>query len=215
MNPRSFRKGQQLKSERSGGPIKSDLGPGGRLLLMTVDVSHAHQPQLTATHQERHSASVDFMVSSPSTCSAVFRFAPVSLGMWHTGSSAAQTELYPILSLSLPSAGFTLFKGETFKPRHVASPKSRLATHSYYFSKPSPPPFFLLHFQALFSSSRHPNRRNTRSHFLPSLRAHTPEGLIRPREKKGKEGKHNETGREVERKGREGKGEETGSGEGG
>lgn len=184
---------------------------------MTVDVSHAHQPLPTATHQERHSASVDFIVLSSSTCSAVFLFAPVSLGMWHTGSSAAQTELYPILSFSLPSARFTLFKGETFKPRHVASHKSRLATHSYYFSKPSPPPFFLLPFQALFSSSRHPNRHNTRSHFLPSLRAHThtPEGLIGPREKKGKEGKHNETGREVERKGREGKGEEAGSGEGG
>lgn len=53
---------------------------------------------------------------------AVFHFtAEESLNVRYTASSAAKTEFYPILSISLPSARFTLFKAETFKPRHVAS----------------------------------------------------------------------------------------------
>lgn len=179
--------------------------PKERLLLVRVDASHAHQPQLTATHREHHSASADFIISSSSTCSTAFR---ESLGVWPTGSSAEQTELHPILSLSIPSARSTLFKGDTFKPRHVASPESCLATHSYYFSNRR-----LLLFSPSFKLSFPPaaipvDATPEATSFLPCARTHTPEGLIGLREKKGKEGKHNETGREVERKGREGKWEE-------
>lgn len=125
-------------------------------------------------------------------------------GVRHTGSSAAKTELYPILSISLPSARFSLFKAKTFKPRHVASRRIPPRLSLPLLLQPPPPSFPHFPFKLSFPPPTIPfDATPEATSFLPSVRTHTPGGLIGPREKRGKEGKHNETREEVERKGSE------------